>query len=113
MRRPSPPIGLRPFYSSSLSDGSRSSKRSGRRRGRSSKGGRSSSGSGSSSRSRSRSKTPENQGKVEFITSFGGESDSGAKSSGNEGDHDGKKKRVRIDTEMTNYQGGPGCVARK
>ena len=35
-------------------------------------------------------------GKVEFITSFGGESDSGAKSSGNEGDNDGKKKkRVR------------------
>lgn len=50
---------------------------------------------------------------MEFITSFGGESDSGAKSSGNEGDHDGKKKRVRIDTEMMNYQGGPGCVARK
>ena len=32
---------------------------------------------------------------MEFITSFGGESDSGAKSSGNEGDNDGKKKKVR------------------
>ena len=33
---------------------------------------------------------------MEFITSFGGESDSGAKSSGNEGDNDGKKKKVRL-----------------
>ena len=70
---------------------SRPSKRSGRRDKR---GGRSS--SGSSSRSRSRSKSPGRVevGKVEFITSFGGESDSGAKSSGNEGDNDGKKKKV-------------------
>ena len=36
---------------------------------------------------------------MEFITSFGGESDSGAKSSGNEGDNDGKRKRVRTETD--------------
>jgi len=96
MRRPSPPTIFRSGTQGASGDSRRS--RGGRRGGRSprgGRGGRGSSGSGSSSRSRSRSKTPVNAGKVEFITSFGGESDSGAKSSGNEADNDGKKKRAQ------------------
>ena len=104
MRRPSPPTIFRSGTQGTPGD---SRGRRGRR-GRSprgGRGGRGSSGSGSSSRSRSRSKTPVNAGKVEFITSFGGESDSGAKSSGNEGDNDGKKKRVKkIDAKKMHYR---------